>query len=298
MANLKSSRFRFSLLISIVFSFSVIGLQNCSTMKLDWAIPLSENNLSDSAQDYFERNNLKLIGDYVIPKSSANDQGLQVNKATGVKYFQSELWPNGEVIVKFDPKVTSPSRSNFMKACREWAEGSKVFCREANGNDPRPLYVQAEEGIGCWTTIGYVADLRREFKFNMDQNCWSDYSLVLHELGHVLGLIHEHQRPDRDLYVNVNLENVLPGLEYAFEKGSTQDLILGPYDVDSIMHYPAFSFSKNGRAVLSAKPGVMPVSTTNPQKLSAQDKTAIRELYGSNEAIATLLNVISILLSE
>lgn len=34
--------------------------------------------------------------------------------------------------------------------------------------------------------------------------------IVMHELLHVLGFYHEHQRPDRDEYVSVDLDNVEP----------------------------------------------------------------------------------------
>jgi hypothetical protein len=32
------------------------------------------------------------------------------------------------------------------------------------------------------------------------------YQVALHELGHVLGLQHKHQRADRDTYIDVNAE--------------------------------------------------------------------------------------------
>ena len=34
---------------------------------------------------------------------------------------------------------------------------------------------------------------------------------ILHQIGHALGLYHEHSRPDRDSYITVVLENVMPG---------------------------------------------------------------------------------------
>nr|KAG5698486.1 hypothetical protein BaRGS_022016 [Batillaria attramentaria] len=63
--------------------------------------------------------------------------------------------------------------------------------------------------------------------------------IVLHEIGHALGLIHEHQRPDRDQYIAINRENIRPGRQRDFERfgpARVQNLGVG-YDYMSIMHY-------------------------------------------------------------
>jgi hypothetical protein len=33
---------------------------------------------------------------------------------------------------------------------------------------------------------------------------------VVHELVHTIGLMHEHQRPDRDEYISLNTNNIDP----------------------------------------------------------------------------------------
>lgn len=63
--------------------------------------------------------------------------------------------------------------------------------------------------------------------------------MVLHELGHVLGLYHEHSRPDRDNYIIVNDNNIRADKEKEFKKYS--EVYVNTYGVDydysSIMHY-------------------------------------------------------------
>lgn len=38
-----------------------------------------------------------------------------------------------------------------------------------------------------------------------------DYATIIHELMHVIGFIHEHQRDDRDQFVRIVWRNVIDG---------------------------------------------------------------------------------------
>lgn len=60
---------------------------------------------------------------------------------------------------------------------------------------------------------------------------------VMHEIGHSLGLFHEHQRPDRDTFVSVDA-SVVNTVNYRIEPTA---LPVGNYDCGSIMHYPVIA---------------------------------------------------------
>ena len=67
----------------------------------------------------------------------------------------------------------------------------------------------------------------------------------------VLGLYHEQSRKDRDDYIIVNNNNIVPGKESQFRKevkgGLTADV---SYNLQSIMHYASYFFSKNGKPTM------------------------------------------------
>ncbi|XP_057309869.1 astacin-like [Hydractinia symbiolongicarpus] len=88
----------------------------------------------------------------------------------------------------------------------------------------------------CWSYIGYT-------RFSQDLSLQAPgcvhKGVIVHELLHALGIFHEQSRADRDSYVQIHLENVQQGLEYNFDKESTESLGV-EYDPKSVMHYSRF----------------------------------------------------------
>lgn len=78
-----------------------------------------------------------------------------------------------------------------------------------------------------------------------EQNIWVDTAgfsgKILHEMTHVLGLYHEHQRDSAQDYVSINTNYIRAAFADAFCK--IHDIQTTPYDYNSIMHYNCYAFS-------------------------------------------------------
>ncbi len=63
---------------------------------------------------------------------------------------------------------------------------------------------------------------------------------ILHEVLHVLGFQHEHQRPDREEYIRINMWNIKEKWRHWFKKEKFYHTTLdSEYDLESLMHYQA-----------------------------------------------------------
>ena len=71
----------------------------------------------------------------------------------------------------------------------------------------------------------------------------SSYSTMAHEFLHAFGLYHEHNRPDRDDYIDIKWDNIVKKWQYAYNKCKNCETYDVPYDGKSVMHYHPWGFA-------------------------------------------------------
>jgi hypothetical protein len=99
---------------------------------------------------------------------------------------------------------------------------------------------------------------------------------VIHEIGHAVGLFHEQSREDRDQFIEILFDSVIPEARHNFSQHIVDGTDFGPYDYASIMHYPRTAFSMDGGETILPKNGA---DIGQREALSEGDIATIRLLY-------------------
>ncbi|XP_055636106.1 zinc metalloproteinase nas-14-like [Toxorhynchites rutilus septentrionalis] len=165
--------------------------------------------------------------------------------------MEAYRWPNGIVPYQFDAscgqRQCQPAILNAIEVLHRI--NCVRFVPKSVDQVEHIRFHHSKHGCGSW--VGYRPNRSEPLDVRLDDACLGVTGAVQHELLHVLGLFHEHTRPDRDEYVEILWDNIEPNFRQNFVKGSYEymDTFGLPYDYESLMHYPSFAFARPGSTV-------------------------------------------------
>ena len=234
----------------------------------------------------------------------------------GIAAYEAKIGKNSEAISTQGAMYKSFCASQFLFVCNErWGggwPGGKLYV----DTDSLKLFTSSEQTIitNALTTLDRATDITVGYRTTGDRvkltrntdGCYAvpgrsskqpqnlnlspatatnptciNTGTVLHEFGHALGLMHEHQRSDRDVYIVINKTNLTSkGLDAVNKKYDHESRT--PYDYRSIMHYP--QTTTNPAFVKSTREPMFrginyPANIYGGSALTARDIEAINTRY-------------------
>ncbi|MFB3304437.1 M12 family metallopeptidase [Pseudomonas sp. AMR01] len=190
-------------------------------------------------------------------------------------------WPDGVITVALDLR-NAKSEALVVDAIREWAHHTPSLRFQIVEGRQGDIRISDDERLeGNWSYIGTHAKQADKNQPTMHLDRTDDStafrSIVLHEFGHALGLMHEHQHPENTVDWNT------PAVFHEYASESVPDdyiheqyldvfsgdgLQVTPYDQRSVMHYHVPAHVRNSGQTI-------PENT----HLSQGDQEAVRRLY-------------------
>ena len=160
----------------------------------------------------------------------------------------AQYWPRTTtafpiVFYSFHSSVTDSQRNLIRKAMIEYE--TKTCLRFQQSNRGNRVRFRSDLRMGCQSRVGRIPEIRPQHIFLSNSLCFR-HGIILHEIGHTIGLFHAHTRPDRDDYVRILEENIRPAGLKSFKIQNNAKTWNIPYDYNSIMHYGPKKWSMNG----------------------------------------------------
>jgi len=266
-----------------IFSIALIILARCSNDNLvDYPEqPTDPSGKTEAVVDLF--NDIVYTEEQKTLLFEENDSP----STKGAVESAVKLWPDGIVYFKFHSNYTNVEKNAVLAAMSMIAKYTPIQFEEVG--DPYNyksdyVYIHKTED----KNDSYLGKIGGAQVLNLQKSVLASYSYnrttIVHELLHAVGLIHEHQRPDRDTYVTLDMNairqnNTSNQIRVNYDKYSSSAVrTYTAYDTQSIMHYSSYITIK---ATNTQPPGTSSNFMDDTYILSRGDVQAICELYRS-----------------
>ena len=201
-----------------------------------------------------------------------------------------ELWLNGTLMYQFSPELEDSKKQAFQDACQAWTlSSSSVVCQERTTEANFVLVVE-HDGSGCGgdaenvscSALGMVGGSQN---LEIYREHWASSHVLQQQIGHAFGLIHEHNRKDRNAFVNIVEDNILSGQEGQFVV--QQSSFSTDYDFLSVMHYENCRFSQHSSCTIGSRDSytIVPVSChvdeVGGRTITTLDYDSLKSAYAS-----------------
>ncbi|XP_065186918.1 uncharacterized protein LOC135817623 [Sycon ciliatum] len=221
------------------------------------------------------------------------------------------LWPNAEVPYAFfkHPRfgVFTKGHIEIIRRAISYIESTtcvnfmELTSDEVVRNPLGKLMIAGgTHGASCQSEVGMYWPRNDPFQIlYLSTGCLGKFggNRVAHELMHALGFYHEHTRPDRNKYIQINYPAIRPNFVANFRVELQANTLDTEYDYESCLHYSDFQYLRRG--LRFGTKTFLPLQADNSSRIgqryapSLMDIFRINKLYSCNARRETLAAVAS-----
>ncbi|KAA1245103.1 M12 family metallopeptidase [Aquimarina sp. RZ0] len=205
--------------------------------------------------------------DGVVDPNDTPDAGVKLGLGGGIR-----KWSNNTVVYVLDRSLSANQIRVTRNSMDEWSSKTAIRFKERTNENFFVTIVNSGNQCNCAS-----ASLGASTRGRINMGVLTSEVVMIHEIGHTLGYVHEQTRRDRDDHVIVNFQNIQAGAESQFRLNSRAELI-GEFDLRSTMMYGSFTFSKNGQPTIVEKSTGRPYPRRRAE-LSPGDIAGTNQVY-------------------
>jgi hypothetical protein len=183
----------------------------------------------------------------------------------------SKRWPQKTIYYTIDEDFTR--KGTITEAIKHWQDNTDITFVERTNENNYIEFIETKRNNSSY--LGMIGGKQR---IRISEG--SEAGTVIHEIGHAIGLIHEHSRNDRDNYVIIKWKNIRPLKAHNFfkvEKSTNTE----SFDFESIMLYGSWGFAIDGKKPTITRTDGLPYFAQR-EKLSSGDIEIINQIYSNN----------------
>lgn len=185
--------------------------------------------------------------DVILSKAQIDTLNSPLSRAA-IYTDYTKHWAKGIVFYTIRPTNNPEFRQKVNAAIAHWE--AKTNIRFWQVADNIKDYVEFITGDGNWSYLGRIGGSQQLSLYPDDR---SSIGSAIHEIGHAIGLFHEHSRSDRDNYITINWNNIQTEYQSAFQtyvqNGYNKGEDYSYFDFSSIMLYSSQNAFANDTAI-------------------------------------------------